>query len=224
MLWKLYSVLISASKLFSRKGIYPFLREQLSAIGPDGRVLAVGASGPTAALVKEHATRNGFRVTFLDVDPETSPDVVADLCVHDLGPEGSFTHVVLSEVLEHLHSPQDAIDRIHRALERKGTLVVTVPFVFPIHARPHDYYRYTRFGLSHLLRAFEDVSIRERNSWTEAILVLIVRLSMETRRSAQLLAPLALLFTAAATPFAWLVARFVRTDFLTTGYVVVARK
>jgi SAM-dependent methyltransferase len=224
MLWKLYSVFISVSKVFSRKGIYPFLRQQLSAIGPEERVLAVGASGPTASLVKEEAARRGFHVTFLDVDPDTEPDIVADLCVHDLGPEGSFGHVVLSEVLEHLHSPQEAIDRVHRALSRGGKLVVTVPFIFPIHAWPHDYYRYTRYGLSHLLRAFAEVSIRERNSWSESILVLIARLAMETRRSAQLLAPFALLFVAAATPFAWVLSKLVRSDFLTTGYVVVARK
>lgn len=224
MLWKLYSVLIQAGKLFSRKGVYPFLREQLGRIPSGARVLAVGSSGPTAELVRNSAEERGFRATFLDVDPEKEPDVVADLCVHDLGPEGTYTHVILSEVLEHLHSPQGAIDRIFGALEPGGALVLTVPFVFPLHERPYDYYRFTRYGLAHLLRDFSEVEIEERNGWAEAINVLIVRLTMESRRSAQLLAPFALLFVAVTTPVALLLSRLVKTDFLTTGYVAVARK
>jgi SAM-dependent methyltransferase len=224
VLWRLYARLISASKLFSRKGIYPFLHDQLARIDSSGRVLAVGASGPTAELVRDYARRRGFHATLLDIDPDTLPDVVADVCVHDLGPEGTFTHAVLSEVLEHLHSPQEALDRIHRALERGGTLVLTVPFVFPIHARPNDYYRFTRYGLAHLLRGFEQVTIRERNSWAEAILVLPVRLTLESRRAAQALAPLVLLGAAVLTPLAILLGKLVRTDFITTGYAVVARK
>ena len=102
--------------------------------------------------------------------------------------------------------------------------MVTVPFIFPLHERPHDYYRFTRFGLAKVLEAFSDVTIRERNSWTEAIGVLLVRLTMESRRSAQLIAPLALLLVALGTPLAWGLSKLVRTDFITTGYVAVARK
>ena len=55
MLWKIYSVLIQAGKLFSRKGIYPFLRQRLESIEPNAHVLSVGSSGPTAELVREYA-------------------------------------------------------------------------------------------------------------------------------------------------------------------------
>ncbi len=48
--------------------------------------------------------------------------------------------------------------------------------MFPIHERPYDYYRFTRYGLVFLLREFAEVRILERNSYFEAIDVLYVRL------------------------------------------------
>ena len=37
-----------------------------------------------------------------------------------------------------------------RVLAPGGTAVVSVPFCFYLHGRPHDYFRFTRYGLSHL--------------------------------------------------------------------------
>ena len=141
-------------------------------------------------MIREYARRAQFDLELFDISTEhKSPDIVGDICTYDFEREGMYQYVVMSEVLEHLHSPQQAIDRIHRVLKADGRLIMTVPFIFPLHDRPNDYYRFTRYGLEFLLRRFRVVTVAERNSWAEALCVLAARLVMEDRRSAQLAAP-----------------------------------
>jgi SAM-dependent methyltransferase len=71
--------------------------------------------------------------------------------------------VLCIEVLEHLPSPQLAIDEIHRVLRPGGMLLLTTPFLLGYHGKPGDYgdfYRYTDEGLCWLLRRFTTVQIQ----------------------------------------------------------------
>ena len=54
-------------------------------------------------------------------------------------------------VLEHLPEPLAALREIARTLERGGRLLLIAPQQWEVHQAPHDYYRYTRFGLARLL-------------------------------------------------------------------------
>lgn len=77
-------------------------------------------------------------------------DVVADL--HDLPvPDAAFDAVICTEVLEHVAEPARVLDELVRVLRPGGSLLVTVPFVGPLHEEPHDHYRYTNHGLRGLL-------------------------------------------------------------------------
>jgi SAM-dependent methyltransferase len=214
---------VRLSKLISRKGLYEFLGREFARIGAGSEVLTVGAGGEVGELLAEHARRNGFYVTSFDIDEKYAPDILGDICAHDF--EGrAFDVIVLSEVLEHVHSPHLAIANIRAALREGGRLILTVPFLFPIHERPHDYYRYTRYGLEFLLRDFREVSIGERNSWAEAINALAPRMVVDKNRRARMVAPLFVLAAFAKLPLALLLGRLVRTDLMTTGYVVTASK
>jgi SAM-dependent methyltransferase len=62
----------------------------------------------------------------------------------------SFDTVVSFQVLEHLAEPQQVVHEISRVLKPGGRLVLTAPHIWGIHEEPHDYFRYTGFGLSHL--------------------------------------------------------------------------
>jgi SAM-dependent methyltransferase len=66
--------------------------------------------------------------------------------------DGAFNTVLCTEVLEHLHTPSLALKEMRRVLAPGGKLILTTPFAYPIHDAPGDYYRYTRFGLTYLLR------------------------------------------------------------------------
>jgi SAM-dependent methyltransferase len=214
---------VRLSKLISRKGLYEFLGREFAGIGAGREVLTVGAGGEVGALLSEHARRNGFHITSFDIDEKYAPDILGDICSHDFAGR-TFDVMVLSEVLEHVHSPHLAIANIRAALREGGRLILTVPFLFPIHERPHDYYRYTRYGLEYLLREFTDVRIGERNSWAEAINALAPRMVVDKNRRARLVAPLFVFAAFAKLPFVLLLGRLVRTDLMTTGYVVTASK
>ena len=74
----------------------------------------------------------------------------------------SVDGVLCIEVLEHLPTPQSAIDEIHRVLRPAGLLLLTTPFLLQYHGKPGDYsdfYRYTDDGLKWLLRRFTVVKV-----------------------------------------------------------------
>ncbi|PCJ61773.1 MAG: hypothetical protein COA79_05615 [Planctomycetota bacterium] len=223
LLKSIYLIFIKMSKKLSRKGIYPFLNKEFSDFKKDMNILNIGAGGQVGELLKEYSIKNGFKVTTFDISEERNPDILGDICSHDF--EGlKFNYIVISEVLEHLHSPHLAIDTIWNILEPDGRLVLTVPFIFPIHERPYDYFRFTKYGLEFLLNKFSFVQIEERNSWTETINVLMVRLIMDKKIVSKLFAPFFILFAYMQLPFIYLVSAIINTDFITTGYLVVAKK
>ncbi len=62
-------------------------------------------------------------------------------------PENSFDSVLCSQVFEHVFTPAQFLAEIHRVLRPGGGLLITVPFVWDEHEQPHDYARYSSFGL-----------------------------------------------------------------------------
>jgi len=217
------SLFVKLSKRLSRKGLYPFLDHEFGHISSGAMVLNIGAGGDFSKTLVRHADRQQFQVMSLDIDEQRHPDIIGDICSYDFKGR-QFDAVVMAETLEHIHSPHLALENVHRILKNSGRLILTTPFIFPIHDRPHDYYRYTRYGLEYLLRHFHDVSIMERNSWTEAIDLLSVRLIMDKNPLARTLAPIFVLLAFIKWPISFLLSRLIRTDFITSGYVVTARK
>jgi SAM-dependent methyltransferase len=77
-------------------------------------------------------------------------DVVGDLLRMPLR-DASIDFVLCTETLEHLADPQAFLRETARVLTPGGRLFLTAPFHFKEHQAPHDYFRYTRYGLAHLL-------------------------------------------------------------------------
>jgi SAM-dependent methyltransferase len=61
--------------------------------------------------------------------------------------DAAFDTVVLSDVLEHLAAPALLWSEMTRVLAPGGHVLLNTPFLYGIHEAPHDYARYTEFGL-----------------------------------------------------------------------------
>jgi SAM-dependent methyltransferase len=54
-------------------------------------------------------------------------------------------------VLEHTQNPDQVLAEFARILKPGGSLFMVVPFLWEEHQRPHDYFRFTRYGILALL-------------------------------------------------------------------------
>jgi SAM-dependent methyltransferase len=117
-----------------------------------GRMLDIGCG-----LKPYRAMLTGV-TTYIGIErPGTlSKSTVVDVWADGLAlpfPAGSFDSVLCNEVLEHVPEPARLFAEAARVLRAGGTLVLTTPQTWGLHEEPHDYYRYTRYGLEYLARA-----------------------------------------------------------------------
>lgn len=116
-----------------------------------------------------HAQRSRVRGTLLDLGAGNQPyrvwyerqversiavDMVAApglgaLCSASRLPfaDGTFDTVMATEVLEHVAEVDAAVAEVRRVLRPGGHFLATVPFVYPIHEAPYDFWRFTEHGL-----------------------------------------------------------------------------
>lgn len=89
-------------------------------------------------------------------------DVVCDLAALPLKP-GSVGAVVTRSVLEHVPDPGQVVAGFERCTRPGGLGLHVTPFLFPFHASPDDYQRFTHSGLRKL---FAKWRIREQTNIT----------------------------------------------------------
>jgi SAM-dependent methyltransferase len=64
---------------------------------------------------------------------------------------GSFDAVISIVVLEHTRRPQQVVDEMARVLRPNGKLFLVVPNQWEVHQPPNDFFRFTNYGVTHLL-------------------------------------------------------------------------
>jgi SAM-dependent methyltransferase len=139
-------------------GMRRVMEPLLASLDP-GLVLDTGAG---ALAFRQFITgRSGLHYLACDL-AHTHPDLnfVADgtnLPVRT----GAAQTVICSAVIEHVPDTQALLNELRRVLAPGGFLLMTVPHVHYIHAEPHDYYRFTEFGIRHVLEraGFDVVSV-----------------------------------------------------------------
>lgn len=89
------------------------------------------------------------RVVRLDIMKGPNVDVVASLECMPFSGE-TFDSVLSTQVLEHVEYPERAVAEMNRVLKKGGHVLVTVPQWNELHEEPHDFWRYTRFGIASL--------------------------------------------------------------------------
>ena len=78
-------------------------------------------------------------------------DAVADLTALPFR-DGAFDAALHIVTIEHLPEPGRALAEIARTLAPGGLLLIAAPHEWEVHQAPHDYFRYTRYGLAYLVK------------------------------------------------------------------------
>lgn len=63
----------------------------------------------------------------------------------------SFDTVIISDVLEHLPDPQQALTEVARCCRAGASVLISVPFLYRPHEVPNDFWRFTEWGLRRLV-------------------------------------------------------------------------
>jgi SAM-dependent methyltransferase len=153
---------LQASDDSSRSSVNEFVRRAAALAPAGGRVLDAGAGEciyrPLFEGRRYVSTDRGVGDAGWDY---TQLDALADLERIPFRP-GTFDFVLCTETLEHVARPGRVLSELARVLKPGGTLALSVPFLHPVHQAPHDYFRYTPYGLRHLMAeaGFDRVEVR----------------------------------------------------------------
>lgn len=112
-----------------------------------------------------------------------TPDVIGDALALPFA-DASFDLVFATQVLEHLPEPATFLKEAFRVLNPGGVLILSCPFYWPLHEEPYDFFRFTKYGLAHMLRSanFEDpVILADGGGWAQAFLALGLQLPYRLR-------------------------------------------
>ncbi len=113
------------------------------------------AAFPPAALglnIGAGKTKIDPRVKNLEIEAGEGIDIVGS--VENIPcQDGHFDFVITQEVLEHVPSPDKAMQEIHRVLKDAGRVYIQLPFVIGYHPCPSDYWRFTHEGIAQLAHA-----------------------------------------------------------------------
>jgi len=134
----------------SRVYLHQFLARAGHTVQPGQLVLDAGSGRAPYRDLFAHARYETADFLAVKGKTYTEQDYVCDLA--DIPVEDArFDHVLLTQVLEHLPEPATVLGELHRVLRPGGTLWLTAPLFYAEHERPYDFFRYTQFGLRHLL-------------------------------------------------------------------------
>jgi len=137
-----------------------YLDEVLTKTHFHGKVLDVGGKKENKRGIFRPPLDNVDAWEYLNIDGSTNPDYhcdASDIPVAD----SSFDTLLLTEVLEHLKEPEDVLRECYRVLKKGGNLIITMPFLYPVHADPYDFQRWTDVGIGRNLEkiGFKDIKI-----------------------------------------------------------------
>ena len=164
---------------------------------------------------------------------DTHPDVFGDACSLPLRRK-CMDGVMIFEVLEHVPDPGAALSEIARVVRPGGMLLLSVPFLYPIHNAPFDFHRFTRHAL---LRALQEhgftvqlIEPRLRSVEAGGLMMSLAlgdacRQIFKRHRWMLPIVPLIALLVCLTNVSAWALSRLLPgSDFMPGGYDVVATR
>ena len=80
---------------------------------------------------------------FADINHDRNPDIILDVSNMKQINSNSIDIVNAIELFEHVYEIEKGLRECFRVLKKSGVLILSIPFLFPIHADPNDFQRWT---------------------------------------------------------------------------------
>ena len=157
--------------------VEPVMREVKTHV--HGMMLDVGCGTRRYELVFTETVDSYIGLDWPEIKDRALPDVVGDAMKIPFKSD-SFDVVLATELMEHLPSPHTFLMEVKRVLREGGALILSVPFMEPIHEAPRDFYRFTPFSLRLLLEehGFSIRKIWNKGGWWSVVLGSFVNQSL----------------------------------------------
>ncbi|MDD4319304.1 MAG: class I SAM-dependent methyltransferase [Candidatus Peribacteraceae bacterium] len=125
---------------------------------------------PEATILNIGSGIHRLAPNVLNVDIYWYPgvDIIADAHALPL-PTDSIDGVVCEFLLEHVPDPQRVVGEILRILKPGGCAYLAAPFVYPFHASPNDFQRWSREGMKKMCKGGTVEEIAPRSGPTSAL-------------------------------------------------------
>lgn len=202
------------------------LRALLPALG--GRVLDLGCGS------KPYRDWFGNVAHYTGADIAPGPEVDVVLTPGEPLPfaDGAFDALLCTQVLEHVADLGQTLAEIRRVLAPGGLLLVSVPFLFNLHGAPHDYRRFTEYGVAGLLTGgMEIIELRRQGGIGSTLTVLWLNwleTALNSNRATRLLKapllPLWMVFSLLCNGLGLVLDRLDPTDHFYGNLLALARK
>lgn len=137
-----------------------------------GKVLDVGA-GHYSRYEKFFKVEKYVK---MDINHSEHVDIVGSVDSIPMD-DSSVDSIVCTQVFEHIKYPEKGAKELYRVLKKGGYILLTVPQLNELHEEPHDYFRYTKYGLKNLFEdvGFKIVEMDQRGGFFSSIAQMIIR-------------------------------------------------
>lgn len=140
----------------------PIVDEAFRTLSRKNIVIDIGGGSPWSGIIDTYRSifdNNNAKYLCLDISIEGKPHIQGDILSLPFASK-SVDGLVVNAVLEHIPNPWKAVCEMYRILKPGGVLFMYVPFLYPYHRAPKDYFRFSHDGIIALLHSFSKIKIQ----------------------------------------------------------------
>ncbi len=116
----------------------------------NGEVLDIGGTNNTKTILKSFLTTK-TNIKTLNKNKNFQADILADFDYYK-NFKKKYDTLLSFELLEYLEYPKDFFNKAYRLLKPKGHMILSIPFLNPIHGDKLDNYRITKKKLIEIIK------------------------------------------------------------------------
>jgi len=126
----------------------------------DRRILEVGSLDVNGTLRYGIQRMKPLEYIGIDIIEGRGVDIIckAENLVEKFGEE-TFDFVLSTCLLEHVQDWKTCVSQIKHVCKRGGHILIIVPFMYPYHEYPHDYWRFSKTDMIRIFRDYEIIKL-----------------------------------------------------------------